>query len=507
MTITSAGSVIGIVDLTDGNDTLANDGTFNATGNSSFGAGTDALLNRARFAVRAGATTPGSVTLAGLESFANSGTLDMRNGVIGDTLTIPGGFAGSGASTLGVDVAVTPTGAAADRLVVGGAATGSTAISLDQLQATPGVLVNNLVVVDAGTGSSPTAFTLGTQFPAGLVRYDLAYDPATSNYALFGTPDTSAYRIGKLASGARELFYRTNDAVGSHMQSLRDSGAGAVGDTPQRSSALWGQMFGSANRATSRPMVTAFGQSRTVVLDHSQDFFGAQLGYDIGDVTQGDGAVFGVTGGYASSVLDYSATRDRLGYKAVNGGVYASVKAGAVFLNGLARYERYWIDVIANSAGVRRKLDGHSYGGKLEAGVRLGSPGFFIEPAASLEYVRTDLDRLVAAPATLSFDDAEGLRGRAGARLGMERTSRATTMTFYLSGQLVHEFKGDDTTSFASGGQTVRLGNGPLGDYGRGTLGFNVASGGRVSGFVEAFGDYSDHYRGGGARGGLSIKL
>ena len=89
----------------------------------------------------------------------------------------------------------------------------------------------------------------------------------------------------------------------------------------------------------------------------------------------------------------------------------------------------------------------------------------------------------------------------------MERTAGASTMTFYVSGHYVHEFKGDDSTAFSTGGQVVNLRNRPLGDFGRGTLGLTVASGTRVSGFLEAFGDYGDRYKGGGGRGGLSIKF
>ena len=497
------------MDLTNGNDTLTNNGTFNATANSNFGGGTDTVVNTGLFAVRPAATTAGSVTLTGLEAFGNSGTLDLRNGVTGDVLTLPGSFTGTGNSTLGIDVAVAPTGATADRLVIGGAATGSTAIAIRQVQATPGVLVNNLVVVDAGVGSSPTAFTLAGTFPAGLVRYDLAYNATANDYALFGTPDTSAYELAQLSGGAREVFYRTSDTISDHMQSTRDArGSGATtGDTPRRSSAMWGQMFGSADRSTSRPTVTAFGQSRAIVLDNTQDFFGGQIGYDFGSVAGHDASVFGITGGYANSTLDYRATPDRLEYQAINGGAYASIDAGPFFLDALGKYEHYWVDAITPSIGLRRKLHGNSYGGRAEAGLRFGPKGVFLEPVASIEYVHTDIDTLNVAPATLDFGDAEGLRGKAGARFGFTRTSGPRTMTLYMSGHYVHEFEGDDGPLFSSGGQGVRLGNRALPDYGRGTLGFNVGSSTRVSGFIEAFGDYSDRYKGGGARGGLSVKF
>ena len=506
VTIAPTGSITGYVTLTDGNDTLTNNGTFNATANSNFGAGTDTFVNAGRLAVRPDASVAGAITLAGLESFANRGTIDLRNGVTGDTLTLPGSFAGSGASTLGIDVAVTPTGMTADRLVIGGSATGSTAIVLRQLQATPGVLVNGLVVVDAGAGSSSTAFSLTGTPPAGLVQYSLAFNVATNDYALFGTPDASAYRLAKLASGAREVFYRTSDAVSSHMQGLRDS-MGSTSDTPRRSSALWGQAFGSADHSRSRQTATPFGQSQSFVLNNMQDFFGGQIGYDFGGVTGQDGFVFGITGGYANSSLTFAGTPDQLRYQAVNGGGYANVNADHFFLNGLAKYEHDWIDAIAPSAGLRRKLDGYSYGGRIEAGLRLGRPGIFVEPAASIEYVHTAIETLTATPASLDFDDAGGLRGRAGARLGVERASGVDVMTFYAGGQYVHEFKGNNDGVFASGGQAVEIGDRALNDYARGTLGLNITSADRVSGFIEAYGDYGAGYKGGGGRAGLSIRF
>ena len=505
--MTPSGRITGSVDLTDNADTLTNAGTFTATANSAFGGGTDTLNNSGVFAVRPVAAN-GTVALTGLESFASSGLIDLRNGVTGTTLAIPGSFTGTGASTLGIDVAVTSTGATADRLIVGGAATGSTAILATQLQSTPGVLVNDLVVVDAGAGTSPTAFSLDTGgFARGLVSYRLAFDAATNDFALYGTPSTEAYELGAVTGGARQIFYRTNDVAAGHMQSLRDAGRGVAGDTPRRSSALWMQAFGSADRSRYRPTVTAFGQSQSVMLDNTQDFFGGQIGYDMGSVTEGRGTVFGITGGYANSSLGYRANADRITYQAVNGGIYASVNAGAFFLNGLAKYEHDFIRVMTPSLGIRQKLDGNSYGGMVQAGLRLGADRFFVEPAASIEYVRTDIDTLTVAPASLDFASKDGLRGKAGARLGTAWTSGVTRTTLYLSGQAVHEFQGRDSTRFASGGQFVDMGDQRLGTYGRGTIGFNIASSDTVSGFVEAYGDYSHAYKGGGGRAGLSVRF
>lgn len=508
VTIASTGTVNGYVDLTDSDDRLVNNGTFNATANSNFGAGNDSIVNTGVFAVRPTATTAGGVTLTGLESFANSGRIDLRNGHTGDTLTLPGSFTGTGNSTLAVDVSLTTAGSTADRLVIGGAATGSTTIVANPLVANPGVLVNNLELVDAGAGSSSTAFSLGGGVPvAGLVSYQLVYDAAGSNYALYGTPSNQAYEFVKANEGARQIFYRTNDAWSGHMRDLRDAGAGTATDESRRGSALWGQMFGSFNKSRSRQDVSVFGQAKNVVTDNRQDFFGGQIGYDFGGVSGSQGIVFGITGGYASSTVIFSGNADRFDFDAANGGVYASLNAGPVFVNLLAKYEHYWGTAVFTGVGPRRKFDGDGYGGKAEAGIRFGGSGFYLEPNASVEYVRTDLGSLSYDPTTIDFGRTDGLRSTAGLRLGTELTSGTTRTSLYAGGSAVHEFKGRDGPDFLNSGQSLAFRNDRIGTYGHGVIGVNIVSNGRVSGFIEASGDYSKSYKGGGGRAGLSIRF
>lgn len=506
VTVTPTGTIDGHVDLSDGDDRLVNNGTFNAVGDSDFGEGTDSFVNTGTLAVRPGMTTAGAVTFAGLESFTNSGLIDLRNGIAGDTLTLPGGFTGTGASTLGLDVAISAAGATADRLVVGGAATGSTMVVLKQLAPNSGLLVTDLVLVDAGAGSTPGAFALaGAGSNQGLVHYSLVYDAAASDYALYGTPGTQAYELAKASDGARQIFYRTDDAWSAHMQSVRDARGDTADDGARHGSALWGQSFGSTDSSRSSEQATAFGQSQNVALDNRQDFFGGQLGYDVGGVSGTRGAVFGVTGGYASSTLNFRGSADRLTYDAVNGGAYVSFNAGSFFLDGLAKYEHYWMRANMPGAGIGQKLHGNSYGGKAQAGFRFGSDRFFAEPSVSVEYSRTDIDTLVADASTLDFDKADGLRGQAGLRIGTDMTSGTTRTSLYASGSVVHEFRATDGLRFDNAGQSLDIGNDRIGTYGHGAIGINIVINGRVNGFIEASGDASKDYKGGGGRAGIGV--
>ncbi|MFV0625663.1 autotransporter outer membrane beta-barrel domain-containing protein [Sphingomonas sp. ac-8] len=508
VTIADTGTVTGRVDLTDAADTLVNYGRFEAVGDSDFGAGDDGFENNATLAVRPDGTTAGTVRFSRLERFTNRGLVEMRNGVAGDVLAVSGSYVGSGAGTLGLDVSISAAGSTADRLEIGGAATGSTTIATDLLTGNGGILVDDLVLVSAGAGSSADAFGLAADdVSVGLVRYALVFDPADSTYALFGTPNAQAVELLEAVEGARQIGYRSNDAWSGHMQQLRDGRSGAGAETPERGSALWGQMFGSVDKRSDRQDFTAFGQTQTVVLDHRQDFFGGQAGYDFAGGSGDGGFLFGVTGGYANSTVSFRANADRFTYDSANVGVYGSVNVGPFFLNGLAKYEHHWMRAVLPGAGVREKIDGDGYGGKAEAGLRFGGGSFFVEPAVSIEYVRTSLDDLVSGPSTIAFADGDGLRGKAGARIGTDQDWGDAKASFYLRGAVVHEFEGRNRMTFADGGNSLDFDLNRLGTYGQAAVGFTVATAGRVSGFVEATGDWSDDYKGGGARGGISIRF
>ncbi|WP_420141088.1 autotransporter domain-containing protein [Sphingomonas sp.] len=503
--IMPTGTVAGYVDLTDGDDLLTNAGRFDATADSAFGGGSDRFVNTGTLAVRPGATAAGGVTLTGLESFENSGLIDMRNTVLGDTLTVPGNFVGSGGSTLAVDIPGSGTGIA-DRLIVGGSATGTTRVVLNPLSQGVGLLLDRQVIVDAGAGSTPEAFVLaGETATVGLVAYSLGFDPTTNDYAVSGTPSDQAYGLLRVAEGARQIQYRGNDAWSGHMRSLRD-GRGVGDGDGRRGSALWGQMFGAGTRLDNARDVTVFGQTRTVATNSRQDYFGGQVGYDFGGVTAENGAVFGATAGYTNSTITFAPRSSQFRFDAINVGAYGAFSSGGFFANLLGRYE--WYDVRATLPGIdRRKFDGKGYGAKAEVGMRFGQSAFFVEPAASIEYARTDLDRLDAGVTTIAFDDGDGLRGTAGLRIGADAFKGDTRIRFYASGSVVHEFEGRNALRFLNGGQSLALAEGRIGTYGRGVVGFNAVTASRVSGFIEATGDIGDGYRSGGARAGINVRF
>lgn len=488
VTVQPTGTIDGRFDLTDGNDTLINNGTIVATAGSSFGGGTDTLINTGTIR-----TTTGAVTFAGLETTTNTGLIDMRDGNPNDTLTLPGNYFGSGGAALGVDVAA---GTASDRLVIGGAATGSTNLLVS---GTNGALVNGAIVVDAGAGTSAGAFTYAGA-TSGLVDYSLAYLPGSNDFAIYGLPTTTAAGISLIGEGARQIFYRGNDAVGAHL----GSGLGWGGEQPQTYRAFWLQGFGMVQDRDARLSAAPFGQARTYNLDTRQDWFGGQMGVDLAG---GAGSVFGITGGYVGSKMRMKAAPARFDYEAANVGAYGRADLGGFTVSGLIKYEHYWVNVRDNTIGLNARTKGDGWGGWLEASYRLGNDGFFVEPLASIEYARINLDRFDGLGTGFDLDEADGLRGKAGVRLGATLADGPSRIVGYGKVQAIHEFKGEDRLRLSNSGLSVDFTNPRPDTYGRGTIGLDIAMSSGVRGFIEASADFAGGVSGGGARGGLSIRF
>jgi outer membrane autotransporter protein len=508
-TFTNTGTTTGRILLTGGADRVTNSGTFNAAGDSDFGAGNDLLTNSGTFNAATG-TSPATVRLIGLESFANQGSVTLANGVVGDRLVLGGGFVGSGGSTLALDATFAPTAITADQLVLSGAATGSTTVTLvptgsPNLQL---IVPNGPVLVQGGAGSVAGAFNLDpAQASNGFAQYGIVFNPTANSYSLIAAPSAAARRQVKFVEGARNIWYRTSDAWSAHVEQLRDAQANGVSP----GSKLWGQVYGGGILRRGRADYTFGGQTVAAGQSYSQDQFGGQLGYDLQSGGPDSAVAFGVTGGYSSSDMNFRTGSGRGRFDTVNGGAYLTARAGPLFVSLLGQYDYHWLRIGDAALGLSRKLKGQSYGATGEVGMRFGSAGFFVEPIATLSYVRTDLDSWEAFSSRFDFRTGEGLRGTAGARIGttFDRADGSHVL-LYVGGHAVKEFEGKDSLVFSNNGTDYRFGSDNIGLYGEGVAGVKVISAGRLSGFIEGFGDYgrrSDSVRGGGGRVGLSIAL
>ena len=501
-TVTNSGTLTGRVQLTGGNDTLANSGRFVLTGDSDFGAGTDSLTNTGT--ITTGLTTAGTVRLLGLETLTNSGLIDLRNGRTGDILSTSGNYVGSN-GRLGVDANLTTN--VADRLVIGGSATGNTAVFVNRLDTGPITLGTNTTIVQTGAGSQAGAFTLDpTQIDQGLVQLGIVFNPANSTFNIQAAPGAAVFRTGAFAGSVRNLWLQSADAWGAHMRGLRDNiaanGPGASGGR------LWAQMYGQKEELDATRAITVGGVTTVENIGTDQDYFGGQLGLDLGAPAGEGGFAFGVTGGYLNSTLGFDGTADRINFDVVNVGAYASYTSGVFFLNALGKYDYYWGDVNSASGRFTTDMNGSIYGGKVEAGARIGG-AFWVEPAASIAYTKVDMDDFDTVQGNFRFDADEGLRGKAGARVGYTFDSApGTRVQAYAGGNYVHEFMGRDRVDFVSGGQTVSFENDRIDDYGEATVGVNVGSqSGTISGFIEGRYANGGDYEGYGGRAGLRFRF
>jgi hypothetical protein len=505
-TIVNNGSLTGRLLLTANADRLTNTGTFTLIGSSDFGVGSDALVNSGTVRLAAAAATQ-AVALSGLETFSNSGLVDLRNARAGDALTI-GGYIGGGAATLGLDLSYGATTATVDRLNVT-SATGSTQVVLAPLSGTP-ILIPSTTIVQASTTSSPGAFTIsaGSRYN-GLIEYGVIYNPTAFAYQLVSAPNATVYRQVKLAEGLASVWNRSGDAVTAHLTAARDTGWG--NPAADSSGRLWLQMFGEVNKRSRDYRSFAFnGLSQRIDSSYKQDAFGGQIGFDlVGATSDTGGFTVGLSGGYLTSAMTF-AGNDRFEIDAVNAAVYGAFQSGGFFLNGLAKYDHAWIAARGNAPQVNFDLDtkANTWGAKLEGGFRAGSDKLFFESAVSVAYTRTDLDGYRVLGGSFDFDKYTGLRSKAGARVGGSTPLGASsTLVFYAGGAAVHEFEGEGRLNFTSGAQTIALRNDRLGTYAQGTLGLNIITAGGISGFVEGHADYSNSYTGGGGRAGIRIKF
>ena len=504
--INNTGTLTSDIRFTGGADVVNNTGTFVVGPNPDFGAGADVFANSGTVRFVGGAANPVSRVFTGLETFNNTGGLiDLRNGVAGDVLTLPGTFSGSGASTVGLDANLSGANLS-DRLVIGGAATGSTALLVDF--AGPATLNSGTVLVQAGAGTQAGAFTLdGGARNFGLIEADLVFDSAANTFALVGAPSIAVYRAAGFADAARNLWYKSADTWSAHMRSLRDgawgSGAGSSGG------GLWVQMHASRDNRDNVVDTNNFGLARNFDLGFQQDYFGGQAGFDFGGGAGRNGNfAFGVTGGYISSDVNFGGVTDRVSFDAFNGGAYATVNSGSLFVSVLGKYDYYKANSISQIGQYAAKFKGDAYGAQGEVGFRLGSDKVFFEPIATIAYVRTNLNDLEAQNAVIDFRNADGFRGKLGARLGANIAgSGENVVVLYAGGNYVHEFRDDDNIDFISGGQTVRIANGPRGDYGEGMIGINISATNQVSGFIEANGAKGSDFDAFGGRAGLRIRF
>lgn len=495
LNLRNTGRIVGSVMSAGDGDRFDNAGVWEIRKDSDFGAGSDLLINSG--VIRFGeATAPAVVTLRGLERLENSGLIDLRNGAVGDSLTVAGDFFGAAGSTVALDIDL--AGGRADRLVVGGAASGTTLLTLngDYGQASLGA-AEGVVVIQTGVGSSATAFALAAgEGDKGFVGHSLDWNAATRSYSLHTAASAAAYRQLGVLQALDGVW--TSSAESWSAQTARSRDAAWAGAP---TGGLWFSILGGES-SRDWDAETSVGASAT--LSYRQDRYGAQFGYDRS--INGELQV-GVTGGYGQSTLEYRDSTDTVEVSTFNLGGYAGLVRGQAFANALVKYDRHQSDVSSTAVQGEAELDGSTWGADVEAGYRFGDADLFIEPIAGLRWTNTSTDDLVNGAQTLAFEDARDVNARIGVRIGGGRIlSGGDRLGFYASASALHSF-GDGYGLQLTSGQSQAVEGERVETWGQGAFGVSYRTARGLEVFAEGRGDLGQDYDAASASVGMRVRF
>ena len=494
-------------------------------------------------------TQEAELRLEGLNEFRHSGVIllgspnggggprfggtrtDISDGSTDDILSMPGvHWVGEGGRVL-LDVDFTQaqsdcerdpdTGsmAAADCLrLVGGTTEGVTYVTINEVfpgdrlrPAEEGIV---LVEVTGGT-SAQGHFAVDPNLPGftplfggsqdrGLYHYVIGYNEDTQQHTLFGFLGAGAYQFAQYAS-ATQTLWRTS--TGSWLDRQADLRAGLE---PGVGGGVWMRASGEITERDT--MVDNIGGGRTFTFDnsHEQTSYAITGGLDLINASQEDmGWVAGLMAGYATSEIEYEAWTNTGQLDGFSIGGYSSFIAGGLFVDAALNATRM---VLENDlpglnifpAGSILDTVVVSLGGQVEAGYRFPVTDFaFVEPLASVSYVRSIYDDLEIAAADplrpgvdVEFDDPRSLRASIGGRAGLEQDFGVARTQFSVVGRMWNEFEGDNRILIHNQGATDIVADDFSGQFREVGLGASVYSpGGAVSGFLNLGGKFGDDYQ------------
>ncbi|MGV8929074.1 MAG: autotransporter domain-containing protein [Brevundimonas sp.] len=480
----NSNTIIGSIQLTDGADTFNNNGTWVASGTSDFGAGNDVIVNNGLF----NATATGGVTILGLEAFSNNGQMDLRNGVLGDSVDLGGAsYVGGTGSQLMVDVDFA-TGES-DSLIVGSAA-GTTEIIVNNLATTPGFSAG-LSFIDSATPLSGTEFTLDPDsIGNGFVDFNLVFDPLTNSYAIQALPSSDAVSMLRAGTAAQDYASKSGEAWSGRLEDLRDSQW--AGLNRRGAVEAWGQILFGQNDMDQVGDFDLLGTTVTRDLSSESQWSGIQIGIDRAMTMGGGQVVIGFTGGFMDYEMDFSADDNRFKLDGYNLGVYGAFTSGPLTLSTLAKVDRFDSTADLRELGDSADFEGSSFDVQAEAAYRFGSATMFVEPVVAVDWIKADLDTLVVAGATAEFEDATSLRARVGARAGGITRVGAVTLVPFVGAYAIEELRGENRMNFTLGATSVNFVDQPYGTHGRADIGVTMVGPHGFNAWAKAEADFGD---------------
>lgn len=482
--ITNAGTFTvastGALNLGDGNDTVTNSGTYAIAGTQDFGLGTDAFNNTGTVNVT------GAGNLANLETFTNAstgtvnfaagstlaaatatsftnlgrfnaeagpvgiitptftngatGVIDMQDAAVGDVTTITGNYAGVAGSKVLIDANADLSGS--DRLLVTGNITGSSQLSVGYIGTAATFNPTGSLVVDGGGTTAAGSFVLDpTTANNGLLTYNL--DQRGADYYLSSKFNAGVTGLAPLARMGSDLWYQSFDAY-------HDGIAGRHGYRENQTSpvGVWANLYVSRDKwGETSTTSSLFGQTLTYSSEVENKRRGAQGGIDIGV----GGFTVGITGGYEKNRAT-NGTAANYTLEGYNYGAYALFGSEAGIYGGVM-YKRDDFDVayLDSSRGFGLNLNNaHSNGWDGELGFRTTGETIKFDLNGGMSWVKTKIDPVTLYGTTFSYDGAESMRGRLGARMIFPQALGA-----FVGVKVFHEFKDNNEGLLITSGTTT----------------------------------------------------
>lgn len=441
--------------------------------------------------------------------FNNSGYVDMINGSVNNAFFVSGQYNGNSGG-LGIDAQLGGPGSVADVMTVGGATTGLTYVVVNDVGGPAAYNPTGIEFVRSQNGQTLLGqFVLDSDsdhydpvrhvLDKGLFFYDIATrgnGDGSRSQVLIGVPDREIFELPRVISGAQTIWYESagvwldrqadlrrqlmspvavqaapvvrkgyDDAAPAPVPALIAMGSGAI--TP----GVWAKAIGSWTNRDGSASVSVLDRSYKYNLDYNQNVFGLLGGVDFGTrgmSNQNDALVFGALAGYLTSDLDfkgsssnaYQGSNNSFQYKGATVGLYGTYINGGFYADLLAKADLLDVKYKAPSLsgyvdGLSQGRDANSYGARLDMGYRYAfSPTWFVEPTATLAYVKTDIDSIAIPGGNVGFD-GQSLRGALGVRLGTAFQASATTLLeASITGRVWNEFDGDNKATIVNSGPT-----------------------------------------------------
>jgi outer membrane autotransporter protein len=502
--INNAGTLLGRISLTDGNDVFNNTGTWTASDGAgpaaNFGGGLNTLNNSGTISTAStfvgietinngvgGVINAGNIPGAGgamfttskVQTVNNAGTLNvngtasfigapgstfnnlgtgvinMQNGNTTDRVTTSGNYVGAPGSRLNVDINLAQNNASqrADLLSIGGNSSGTTAINLNVVSNARGFFTTPIPLVQVAPGGATfTVANPGALAPSGLVSYAVEEiapgDFSVVSHFNAGVGGTLMAGLAASVISIQNFFEPFNGGL-----STRNPGSPLLGtfDTrdPNRPvGGMWIRANGGHNQVDT--VATAFlpnGQSPASGISTNTNYAGYQVGFDSGLLNLFDSSWnihAGVTGGqvFASDAETTGLGKLDLGQNFL--GAYAVATRGAFFADVFVR--RDWYDAKPVLPMIEQNTDfsGRGYGVVATMGYnfRLNN-GYFIEPQVGLHLTRANFDTVnLPADQQMAINSVDSTLFRASVRVGktFNVADRLVAQPF-ISASVLHEFE------------------------------------------------------------------